>query len=97
MRILCYRVMEMKKNERQKNDPKNDTTMNAIIWRHTASFLLPPTSLSLTRMSVKERHRADQLAGDATGDDEPERPAAAAAASSSVRQHEIERRSSFER
>ena len=24
-------------------------------------------------MSVKERHRADQLAGDATGDDEPER------------------------
>ena len=92
---MYNRVMEMK-NARQKNDPKNDTTMNAIIWRHTASFLLPPTPLSLTRMSVKERHRADQLAGDATGDDEPERPAAAAA-SSSVRQHEIERRSSFER
>jgi len=45
--------------------------------------------LSLTRMSVQERDRADQLAGDAPRDDEPERTA-------SVVQYEIERRSSLE-
>ena len=51
-------------------------------------------------MSVKERHRAYQLAGDAPGDDETERPAAAAAAAASpvpVRQDGMERRSPFER